>query len=306
MATSAVLSSGKVMPLVGLGTWKAPGKTVEVAVEAALRAGYKHLDCASAYNNEAQVGVAMKKVFDEKVLTREELFVTTKLWNSAHTNVEAACKKSLADLQLDYVDLYLIHWPVSGHKGPILEPAYADTYAQMEALVEKGLVRSIGVSNLGTTKLTKLFETAKIKPAVNQIEAHPYWRNDELIQFCTAHNIHVTAYSPLGSPDSATICSRGQEVPLILEDPVVKAVADAMGKTTGQILIRWAAQRGTSVIPKSASPARIAANLDVLTWSISDADMAKLSSLEYQHRMVPGSFWVSPEGPYTEEHMLWD
>ncbi|RMZ56070.1 hypothetical protein APUTEX25_004494, partial [Auxenochlorella protothecoides] len=300
----ATLASGGSIPLVGLGTWKAERGQVRSAVHAALKAGYRHIDCASVYQNEEEVGEALQAALGSGAIPREELFICSKLWNSDHAvgRVRAACVKSLAALRLTYLDLYLIHWPVTGIPGPALTPSLRDTWDAMEGLVREGLVRAIGMSNFSARKMEEVMQHATIQPAVCQIEAHPYWRNDALLGWCRERGIHVTAFSPLGSPDSASIFPR--KLPLdLLRDERVLAVAAACGKNAGQVLIRWALQHGTSVIPKSTSPARIAGNLQVLDWELTEEDMAALSTLPVQQRMVNGATWLHPRGPYSGARM---
>ncbi|KAG1659176.1 hypothetical protein FOA52_007557 [Chlamydomonas sp. UWO 241] len=305
---TAKLSSGHSMPLIGLGTWKSARGEVKAAVEAAIRMGYRHIDCAEVYQNEHEVGEALSVIFSEGVVTRAELFITSKLWNSDHApeRVEAAARHSLKALQLDYLDLYLIHWPSSGWPLPSVTPPYASTWASMEALVGAGLVRSIGVSNLSARKMGELLKVCTIPPTVNQVEAHLYWRNAALLAFCTRHSVHVTAYSPLGSPDSAGIMGRDKTAVGPMRDKVVVGVAERLGRSTAQVLLRWALQRGTSVLPKSVHPERLASNLDVLSWSLPDDNFEALSSLETQTRMVPGTFLLHPHGPYLTLEELWD
>eukprot|EP00879_Flechtneria_rotunda_P011385 GHRR01011892.1.p1 GENE.GHRR01011892.1~~GHRR01011892.1.p1 ORF type:complete len:372 (+),score=117.85 GHRR01011892.1:953-2068(+) len=319
---TATFSNGRTIPLIGLGTWKSSPGQAHAAVSAAVRCGYRHIDCASIYGNEHEIGAALAELFAEGTVQREELFITTKLWNSDHNNVEAACRRSLAALHLTYLDLYLTHWPVvTGCTGPTLVPSTAETWSAMEGLVRQGLVRSIGLSNFSRVKLQQLMDspTLTIKPAVLQVEAHPYWPNTALIDWAQQQGIHVTAYSPLGSPDSAQMLGRdpaksgsssskgvaaaaaaegltGQQ-PQLMQHPLVLDMAKRHRKSTAQVLIRWSIQKGTSVIPKSANPERIKANLDVFSWSLSDADMTALARLAEvaSQRMVDGSFWLSPE-----------
>lgn len=305
---SAKLLSGYSIPLVGLGTWKSAKGEVGAAVASALRAGYRHIDCAAIYGNEHEVGDALSAVLAEGVVKRQDVFITSKLWNSEHepSRVEAACRKSLADLKVDYLDLYLIHWPFTGNVGDSVQPPLADTWAAMEQLVDKGLVRTIGVSNFSIKKLEALISTARITPAVNQVEAHPYWRNEALRAWCAARGIHLTAYSPLGSPDSAAMLKRAEDAPTPLKDETVGAIAQQLAKSPAQVLIRWAVQRGTSVLPKSVQPQRIAANLDVFDWEIPAEAYDKLSALPYQARQVEGALWINPAGPYRTLADLWD
>lgn len=175
----------------------------------------------------------------------------------------------------------------------------------MESLVKEGLVRSIGTSNFSSTKLQEIMSYAEIAPSVCQIEIHPYHRNDDLLAWCAQHGIHVTAFSPLGSPDSESIFPR--KVPAVLmKDPIVLDVAQQAGRNVGQVLIRWALQHGTSVIPKSTNPDRIRGNLDVLGWALTQEQYTVLSSLKFQQRMVNGAMWLHPRGPYKTMHDLWD
>ncbi|KAG5841167.1 hypothetical protein ANANG_G00196700 [Anguilla anguilla] len=210
------LSTGQKMPLVGLGTWKsAPGQVMQ-AVLSALDCGYRHIDCAAAYGNEQEVGEALReRVGLGKALQREDVFVTSKLWNTQHhpDDVEPACRKSLADLGLDYLDLYLMHWPMAFQRGAEVMPRnadgsiryadthYRDTWKAMEALVDLGLARAIGLSNFNARQVDDVLSIAEHKPAVNQVECHPYLIQARLLAHCGDRGVVVTAYSPLGSPD---------------------------------------------------------------------------------------------------------
>ncbi|WIA08297.1 hypothetical protein OEZ85_007740 [Tetradesmus obliquus] len=307
---TAQLSSGAVMPLLGLGTWKSEPGQVRAAVLAAVRCGYRHIDCAAIYGNEQEVGAALAELLAEGVVSRQQLFITGKLWNSSHgaKDVQPALNKTLLDLGLDYLDLFLIHWPVTGCSGPVLTPSTGETWAAMEACVEAGLTRSIGVSNFSRVKLQQLLDSPqlKIRPVVLQIEAHPYWSNSALLSWAAAQGLHVTAYSPLGSPDSAAIMQRGDDARRLLEEPALLRIAEQCGKSPAQVLIRWALQRGTSVLPKSANPGRIASNFDVLDWQLTPEDQQALSSLPYRQRMVSGVMWLNPRGPYKTLQDLWD
>lgn len=218
--------------------------------------------------------------------------------------MEDHLKDSLSQLRLDYVDLFLIHWPVTDIESDVLTPPIEETWVAMEALVSKGLAKTIGVSNFGIKKLESMKSYAKIFPAVNQVELHPVWRNDPLLAACAEMNIHVTAYSPLGSPDSASMLKR--DGPAVLEHEVITSIATETGRSAGQVLIRWAIQRGTSVIPKSVNPSRIEENFDMFTWDLSPDQMHRLSSIEPQRRMLAGDFWVKPGGPYRSMDELWE
>ncbi|GMH40838.1 hypothetical protein BSKO_08742 [Bryopsis sp. KO-2023] len=302
-----VLNSGKEIPLIGLGTWKSATGEVRTAVREAIECGYRHIDCAEYYGNEKEVGEALKAVFSAGVVKREELFVTSKLWNTNHgeDRVRPACVNILKDLGLKYLDLLLIHWPVTGNSGDVLKPSTGETWQAMEKLVNEGLVSSIGVSNFSIKKIKDILELCRIKPAVSQVEVHPYFRNDEMIEWCKAQDIHVTAYAPLGSPDSANLLKR-KLTPSLLTDPTAERIAKRMNKNVGQVLIKWGLQHGTSVLPKSVRSERIKSNLDVLDWDLASEDYHELSSFRSQLRMVDGSVWISSSGPYRSLSELWD
>lgn len=291
------------IPLVGLGTWKANPGEVRKAVEVALKCGYRHVDCASIYKNEHEVGDALEHVFRTTTLVREDVFITSKVWNDMHKyeQILPAVQKSLRDLKSDYLDLYLIHWPVTDSNTRYIDPPIEVTWRAMERLVDIGAVRAIGVSNFSIKKLKHILSFCKIKPAVCQVEIHPYWRQTEIIEFCEQNKIHVTAYSPLGSPDSASVL--GRTGPNLMDDAAVKQVvaSDENNKNIGQVLVRWALQTRpkSSVLVKSINPERIKSNLDVFNWQLSKDSIATLSNLPTQKRMVDGSF-------FKLEYDLWD
>ena len=251
------LNDGREMPVVGLGTWKSKPGEVKAAVKAAVQAGYRHIDCAFIYKNEDEVGAALTELFDEGTVTREELWITSKLWNDFHAadQVGVACEKTLASLRLTYLDLYLIHWPVvTNCTGDALSPSIAETWGAMEGLVAAGKAKSIGVSNFSGKKLRDMKAHATIFPAVNQVELHAQWRQDALLAACAELGTHVSAYSPLGSPDSSKMIGhKGQSV---LANPVVASIAQAVGKSPAQVLIRWAVQVRVHAAPAAGHPRR--------------------------------------------------
>nr|WP_216902322.1 aldo/keto reductase [Synechococcus sp. CCY 9618] len=302
--------------MLGLGTWNAPPGDVGAAVHAALRLGYRHIDCAAIYGNEAEIGEALSAAIREGVVTREQLWITSKLWNNAHApaDVQPALERTLADLQLDHLDLYLIHWPVAFRPGvlmpetaadliPLEELPIASTWAAMEAAVEQGLCRHIGVSNFGRATLESLLAQARIRPATNQVELHPYLQQNELLAFCQALGIPLTGYAPLGSAGRPAFIRPAGE-PVLLEDPTINAIAQQRGITPAQVLLRWALQRGTAVIPKSVSPGRLCENLMAAEGDLAAEDMEAIAGLERGHRYIDGSIWVKEGGPYTLEN-LW-
>jgi diketogulonate reductase-like aldo/keto reductase len=252
------LNDGRKIPVLGLGVWQAaPGKETRRAVGYALEIGYRLFDTAKLYGNERDVGAAVR----ESGIPREEIFVTTKLWNDDH-GYEAglrAFERSRKELGLDYVDLYLIHWPV-----PRLRH---ESWKALLKLKEDGLARSIGVSNYTTRHLEELLPASPIPPAVNQVEFHPFLYQRELLEFCRSHQIQLEAYSPL---------ARGRR----LDHPVIREVAARYARTPAQVLIRWSLQHGLVVIPKSSRPERIRENAAVFDFDLKSEDLARLDTLD--------------------------
>lgn len=303
------------MPALGLGTWKSNPGEVKNAVKMAIKAGYRHIDCAFIYGNEAEIGQALSECFSEGLVTREELWITSKLWNDAHAKADVipALKTSLSNLQLDYLDLYLIHWPIALKKGTFRPQSSDDqvsledcpiseTWGAMEEANRQGLAKHIGVSNFGKKSLEKLLPAATIKPEMNQVEIHPYMQQEDLIAFCKTKDIHITAYAPLGSMDRPEGLKASDE-PVLLEDPVIVELAKAKNASPAQVLISWALHRSTAVIPKSANPERIKQNLDSAQLSLTQSEMNAISALEKNRRYVNGDFWVMEGGPYTLENI---
>lgn len=263
---SITLNDGNSIPQVGLGVWQTPREDTERAVATALEAGYRHIDTAAAYQNEREVGEALKK----SGLPRDQVYITTKLWNSdqGYDSTLRAFDKSMARLGLDYLDLYLIHWPMPA-KG-----AFVETFKAFADLREQGRIRSIGLSNFEPEHLRELVDATGIVPAVNQIELHPLLQQEELREMHAQMGIATEAWSPLGQGS-------------LLSNDTVVSVADAHGKTPAQVLIRWHMQLGNIVIPKSVTPERIVSNFDVFDFELSEQDMASVSTLGDGTRLGP-------------------
>jgi len=266
-------------------------------VKDAIDVGYRHIDGAYYYENEREVGAAIAEKIKEGVVKRKDMFVTSKLWNTFHDPavVEKMCRKSLSEFGLDYLDLYLIHFPFGHKDGDILLPRdengiiqysdhdYVAVWKAMERLVKKGLVKSIGVSNFNKEQLERILEVSSIKPVVNQVECHPYLSQVKLAAWMEKQGILLTAYSPLGSPDRPTVKS---EDPVLLEDPRLKPLAEKYNKSVAQILIRYQIDRGFSVIPKSVKKERLRQNLDVFDFSISPEDIKLLNAMDCNGRYI--------------------
>ncbi|NLX69963.1 MAG: aldo/keto reductase [Clostridiales bacterium] len=252
---SITLNNQVQIPVIGYGVWKIE-ENIEECVSAALEYGYRHIDTAAAYGNEEGVGKAVR----ESGIPREEIFITTKLWNDdmRANKTKEAFKRSLEKLGLDYVDLYLIHWPV--------KDKYIDCYLEMEELYNEGLIRAIGVSNFLKHHLEPLLERCSVVPAVNQIQIHPRWTQTEYIEYLKQKNIAVEAYSPLGHG-------------ALLDNEIIKEVAERYNKTAAQVIIRWHLQRGVIVLPKTQTKERIKENIEVFDFELSDDDMNLISSL---------------------------
>jgi D-xylose reductase len=301
------------MPAVGLGLWKiAPAQAARTVLDA-VKLGYRHFDSACDYANEAEVGAGLREALASRMCRREELWVTSKLWNTYHAaeHVRPAVERSLRDLQLDYLDLYLIHFPIAlryvpfderyppgwffdpSASRPRAEPArvpISETWQAMERLVQGGLVRHIGVSNFNTSLVRDLLSYAQTRPAVLQVELHPYLTQEKLLQFCCEEEIAVTAFSPLGAPSYLEL-GMASTTESAMDEAIVKQAAARHAKSPAQILLRWGVQRGTSVVPKTTRVGRLRENLDIFNFALSDDEMSAISALNRTRRFNdPGVF----------------
>lgn len=314
------------MPPIGFGLWKIPREDTAKAIVEAIRAGYRHFDSAADYANEAESGEGFARAIAEGLVTREELWITSKLWNTFHapSHVEEAARKSLADLQIDCFDLYLIHFPIALEYVPIEEryppewlynpdaaepemrparvPLY-QTWHAMEALVDKGLTNRIGVCNYNSALIHDLMTYASVKPSHLQIESHPYLTQDKLIRCAKGYGIDVTAFSPLGAQSYFELNMADAQESLLGTAPVMVA-AQAHDKTPAQVLLKWGVQRGTSIIPKTIKPERMRENLDIDDFELSAVEMAAIAALNQDRRFNdPGVF---AEAAFGRFHPIYD
>ena len=324
--TQKINVADQTMPAVGLGLWKIDSDAVAQAVYDAIKAGYRHLDSAADYGNEVQVGEGIARAIAEGLCRREELWVTSKLWNTYHReeHVEAACRKSLDDLGLDYFDLYLVHFPIAlsfvdfQDRYPpewLFNPSaempsmqldrvpLSETWAAMEQLVGAKLARQIGICNYSASLLHDLMNYANIKPAMLQIESHPYLTQEALIRTAQSYDIAVTAFSPLGALSYVAL-DMASEAETVLTQPVVLAAAQRAGVTPAQVVLRWGLQRGTAVIPKTSNLQRLLENLALSDFMLSDDEMAAISCLNKNRRFNdPGAFC---EEAFNTFHSIYD
>ncbi|XP_069679073.1 aldo-keto reductase family 1 member B1-like [Periplaneta americana] len=285
-------------PVLGCGTYEA-GKPGEVAavVKDAIDVGFRHIDGAMFYENEAEIGEAIRAKIAEGVVKREDLFITSKLWNIFHRPdlVVPTCKKTLSDLGLEYVDLYLIHWPFAVKEGGVLNPFdgdgklipsdvdYVDTWKAMEDCFKLGLAKSIGLSNFNSQQIQRILDVATIKPVVNQVECHPYLNQSKLIEFCKQRGIVITAFCPLGSPGVLA----GPDSPSPLKDPKILEIANKHKKTVAQTILRYLIQHGVVPIPKSSHKKRLEENFNVFDFKLTPEEVAAIDSLNRNIRICP-------------------
>jgi alcohol dehydrogenase (NADP+) len=303
------LYTGSSFPAVGLGTFGSDrfnAQDIAQAVLGAIEIGYRHIDCAAVYLNEKEIGVSLKKAMQGGV-KREELWITSKLWNNMHTaeDVIPACKKSLEDLQLDYLDLYLVHWPFPNHHRPgvdansrdpfavpYIHEGFMKTWRQMERLVEMGLVRHIGTSNMTIPKLKLLLRDAKIKPAVNEMELHPHFQQPEFFKFCSENSIVPIAFCPIGSP-SRPDRDRTPEDTVDIEDPVILRISKRLNVHPAVVCVKWAVQRGQTPIPFSIHPREYQSNLKAAVVDpLTDEEMQEIASIDKNNRLIKGQVFL--------------
>jgi len=313
------LSSGARIPSIGLGTFgsdHASHQAVADAVNYAASIGYRHFDCASVYGNEDRIGQVFRELF-QGGLRRDEIWITSKLWNDKHDDVISSCEKSLSDLQIDYLDLYLVHWPFPNHHPPgcdvtarnphavpYIHENFMRTWRQMEQLVDRCLVRHIGTSNMTIPKMKLLLRDARIKPAVNEMELHPHFQQPDFFKFLMDNGIQPIGYSPLGSP-ARPDRDRTPEDTSPTEDPVIQRIAERLGIHPAVVCLKWAVARGQVPIPFSTNPRNIVSNLQgVIGEPLSADDMQAIEKLDRNCRLIKGQVFLWKENQPWED--LWD
>ena len=310
------LNTDNQIPLIGLGTWKAAPGEVYTAIRWALKLGYNHFDCAPIYGNQKEIGQAFHDAMEEDNLRRQDIFITSKLWNDSHQakDVLPALHKTLEELQVEYLDLWLMHWPVAQKPGTAIpsgsddmlslkEVPLEETWAEMEKAYNQGLVKAIGTSNFGSEKLQLILDKGQISPAVNQVECHPYLQQNELSDFCNKNMIALTAYSPLGSASrSKDGNAESNNKSALLEDAVILNIAHKLNVSAAQVILAWQMQRGVIVIPKSANEARLQENLNSLNLILDNQDMEQIARLDKEYRVIDGKAFAY--GDYTPEEIF--
>ena len=312
-----ILENGHAMPALGLGTWKSAKGEVYTAIRQAIEIGYRHFDCAHLYMNEGEIGNAFHDALLAGDCLREDLFITSKLWNNRHRleQVKPAFEISLGNLKLDYLDLYLIHWPVvvadhvdlpanANQLVSLSQTPLAETWQGMIQLVESKAVKHIGVSNFNASKIQDVWDKTGVKPEVNQVEMHPFMQQKPLKAYCDIHNILLTAYAPLGSADRpAARITPGE--PNLFHNETIKSIAQNREISEAQVMLAWAVNYGVSVIPKSVNPERLKQNLEAADIVFEKTEMAALAAIDLNNRYIKGDFWCLPGSDYTLES-LWE
>jgi diketogulonate reductase-like aldo/keto reductase len=315
------LHTGAAMPAIGLGTFGSDhvsGDEIAAAVKGAISVGYRHLDCASVYGNEDRIGAALQEMFAAG-LKREELWIVSKLWNDRHAEADVipSCRKSLADLRIDYLDMYLVHWPFpnfhppgcsvesrSPDAKPYIHENFMKTWRQMEKLVDLGLVRHIGTSNMTIPKLKLLLGDARIQPAINEMELHPHFQQQELFDFVRASGIQPVGYCPIGSP-ARPERDRTPADTVDIEDPVIVAIAQRLGVHPAVVCVKWAVERGQTPIPLSTKRRNYLANLAcTVSQPLTEADMRAIAGIDKNCRLIKGQVFLWRDNQTWED--LWD
>jgi alcohol dehydrogenase (NADP+) len=321
LVPSRTLYTGTQMPAIGLGTFGSdhvPHQLVADTVLSAAAMGYRHFDCASVYGNENLIGISLEQL-QANGLEREQLWITSKLWNDKHgeDDVIASCEQSLADLRLDYLDLFLVHWPFPNHHPPgcdvnlrnphavpFIHESYMRTWRKMEELVDRGLVRHIGTSNMTVPKMKLLLRDARIRPAANEMELHPHFQQPEFFEFLLLHNVQPIGYSPIGSPGRPAR-DRTPDDTSPTEDPVIVRIAERLGIHPAVVCIKWAVQRGHIPIPFSANPRNCLANLrGVVSEPLTSDDMSQIAAIDRNCRLIKGQVFLWKADQTWED--LWD
>ncbi len=314
------LYTGDEIPCMGMGTFgsdRFSAEQVSNAVAGAIRCGYRMFDCAACYGNEHEIGEVFRAAYEEGVVERKDLYIMTKVWNDMHERVEESCKKSIADLKADYIDMFFIHWPFPNYHAPGCDvnsrnpdskpfsvEEFVNTYRQCEALVEKGLVRHIGISNMTIPKLEAVLPLLKIKPAACEMELHPCFQQQELFDYLRAHDIAPIGFMPIGSPTRPERDMCPEDIADI-QTPEMKAIAEAHGVHPAVIALKWAVQRGQIPIPFSIHENEYVSNLESTTKDpLTEAEMASIATLERNNRLVKGQVFLW-EGA-NDWHDLWD
>jgi aldehyde reductase len=290
------LNDGNSMPIVGLGTYLSEKGVISRAITDAIDCGYRHIDCAYFYQNQKEIGSAVNKAISDGKVKREELFITSKVFPNwfGKGRVIRCAQLMLQDFDLKYLDLLLLHWPVpfkdddnellpkdaNGNIAVNNDIDIVDVYKELEEVKKLGLVKSIGISNFNSEQIERLLKKAQIVPVMNQVECHPYLNQEKLLNFCRQRNIELTAYSPLGQG------GRKADEPFLLEDEKLKQISAKYSKSVAQVIIKWQTQRGVAVIPKSVTKERIASNIDIFDFTLSDEEMKAINALNRDYRFV--------------------
>ena len=312
--------TGEEIPCIGMGTFgsdRFSAEEVSAAVAGAIRCGYRMFDCAACYGNEHQIGAVFKAAFDEGVVERKDLYIMTKVWNDMHERVEESCRKSIADLQCDYIDMFFIHWPFPNYHAPGCDvdsrnpdskpfsvEEFMNTYRQCESLVEKGLIRHIGISNMTIPKLEAVLPLMKIKPVACELELHPCFQQQELFDYLVEHDLQPIGYMPLGSPKRPERDMMPEDI-ADMKTPEMVEIAKAHNCHPALIALKWAHQRGQIPIPFSVHEAEYVSNLKSMKEDpLTDEEMAKIATLERNNRLVKGQVFLWPGA--KDWHDLWD